>query len=120
MFILGYLTKSEFEWFIPRATAKTLTLQDFNTVYANPRARFIAESSAVLAKYKVAQTGGIGEKAILFLSLILSYAPITKATSDKILAEANRPNLLTIPSIGLNTQTALIAVKNALLAGAGA
>ncbi|OFV81542.1 MAG: hypothetical protein A2Y78_11475 [Acidobacteria bacterium RBG_13_68_16] len=120
MYLLGYLTKSEFESFIPKAIAKTLTLQDLNSVYANQRARFIAESSAVLAKYKVAQTGGIGEKAIIFLSLILSYAPITKATSDKILAEANRPNLLTTPSIGLNAQTALIAVKNALLAGAGA
>lgn len=119
MYVLGYLTKQEYESFITQATIKTLTLQDWNSVFATQRARFVAESSAVLGKYKVMQTGGIGEKAILFLSLILTYTSFSSATSKSILEQANRANLFTVPNVNLATRTALIAVKDVLLRSAG-
>jgi len=112
MYILGYLTPSEFDSVLGRA--------DLGSVFALQRSVFVAQSSAVLAKYRVAQFGGVGEKAVLFLTLILTYAKISAATSQAILAEANQANLTAAPQVGLQTRNALITVKNVLLASAGA
>lgn len=112
MYILGYLTPNEFD--------SVLNREDLGGVFALQRSVFVAQSSAVLAKFKTAQFGGVGEKAVLFLALVVTYADLSAATSQAILSEANQANLTAAPKVGVQTRNVLITVKNVLLASAGA
>lgn len=120
MYMLGYISKDTFDKIAKQVSLTPVLSLDWTNAIAMERARFIAESSAVLAKYKVALTGGVGEKAMLYLGLVLNYTSLSSSSSKTLIDQANKATLSPAPSIGTSARAGLIAVKDVLLRSAGA